>query len=251
MEKKWLRALAIFLWLLAWHVASRIVNQSLFLPGPLDTLRALAGLLGSRDFFSTVGISAWRILSAFFISTILGILIGVPSALSRRFEILVEPFITVMKSTPVMSFILIFILWFRLGMVPVMVGIFMCFPVIYKNVVEGVRDIDPRLLELSRIYKVKKKDVFTGIVLGSIKPYLYASMNVSLGLAFRVIVAAEVLANPRYGIGSRLYGAKVYFETEEMFAWTFAIIALSYVFELVLKYTMSGKKRKGKAKCRL
>ena len=58
----------------------------------------------------------------------------------------------------------------------------------------------------------------------------------SLGLAWKAGIAAEVLSVPGHSIGKHLFEAKLYFETEELFAWTLAVIVLSLVIErLVLR----------------
>jgi NitT/TauT family transport system permease protein len=73
---------------------------------------------------------------------------------------------------------------------------------------------------MAKVYDIRPLKIFKGIYLGSVKPFLAAGMNTALGLAFRVAVAAEVLANPKYGIGTKLLHAKYNLETAEVFAWT-------------------------------
>jgi len=74
-----------------------------------------------------------------------------------------------------------------------------------------------------------------------------AGMNTAIGLSFRVAVAAEVLANPRYGIGTKLLQAKYNLDTAEVFAWTFVILLLSFLFEQLFKKITEGGRRNAPA----
>jgi NitT/TauT family transport system permease protein len=61
-------------------------------------------------------------------------------------------------------------------------------------------------------------------------------LSTSLGLSWKVIAAAEVLSLPRFAIGSELHDAKAYLEVPDLFAWTLAIIFLSFLFNGALKF---------------
>ncbi|MBN2558930.1 MAG: ABC transporter permease subunit, partial [Clostridia bacterium] len=163
------------------------------------------------------------------------------------FETLMEPVVTVIKSTPVMSFIILAMIWFSFTLVPILVCFMMCFPVMYENVRQGIAGTDRGLLSMAKLYGVGRARILGGIYLPSMKPYFYAAANMCLGLGFKVTVAAEVLVSPDYGIGSRLYDAKIYLEPVEVFAWTFIILLLSYLLEQLLK-AIFNKKRKGAVK---
>ena len=146
-----------------------------------------------------------------------------------------EPLVTVIKSTPVMSFIILAMIWFSFSIVPIVICFLMCFPIIYQNAREGILNTDKKLIKMAVLYKVPGKKILSGIYIKSMKPYINSAANVCLGLGFKVTVAAEVLASPDYGIGSKLYEAKIYLEPVEVFAWTFIILVLSYILEQLLK----------------
>jgi NitT/TauT family transport system permease protein len=61
-------------------------------------------------------------------------------------------------------------------------------------------------------------------------------MITSLGLGWKVTVAAEVLSSPKFSIGTKLYKAKIYIESEQLFAWTIVVIVLSLILEYIFKY---------------
>lgn len=233
---------AIVIWLAIWLIAALIINDSFKFPGPVETLKALyINIVSGEGFFQTVLTSLFRILLGFFASCLLGLIFGVFAGIKKVFADFMEPVITVIKSTPVMSFIILAMIWFKFTTVPIIICFLMCFPIIYSNIRMGISQTDKNLLDMAKLYRVKPVRVLVGIYLKSVKPYFYSAANICLGLGFKVTVAAEVLTSPDYGIGSRLYDAKVYLEPVEVFAWTFVILILSYVLEQLLKMVFRGK----------
>ncbi|KXZ40436.1 Binding-protein-dependent transport system inner membrane component [Alkalithermobacter thermoalcaliphilus JW-YL-7 = DSM 7308] len=73
----------------------------------------------------------------------------------------------------------------------------MCFPIIWTNVVTGVKNVDKKLLQMAKVYKVKNTVILKRIYLPSITPYVSAAFITSLGLGWKVSVAAEVLSHPK------------------------------------------------------
>jgi NitT/TauT family transport system permease protein len=81
------------------------------------------------------------------------------------------------------------------------------------------------------------------VYIPSAKPFIAVGLTSSLGLAWKVIAAAEVLSLPRYAIGSKLHDSKIYLESDRLMAWTLLIIIISYLFELVLMRIFSMSNR--------
>jgi len=244
MKKRWMKLFAVVIWLAIWFIAAIIINDSFKFPGPVETLKALfTNIISGDGFFRTVLTSLLRILLGLAGSFILGLVLGVAAGIKKGFADFLEPIVTVIKSTPVMSFIILAMIWFKFSTVPIIICFLMCFPIIYSNVKEGISQTDKKLLDMAKLYKIKPAAIIQGIYLKSVKPYFYSAANICLGLGFKVTVAAEVLASPDYGIGSRLYDAKIYLEPVEVFAWTFVILVLSYLLEQLLKFIFRDNKK--------
>ena len=62
-------------------------------------------------------------------------------------------------------------------------------------------------------------------------PYFLSACRLSLGMCWKAGVAAEVIGVPSGSIGEKLYNAKIYLNTPDLFAWTIVIIVISFVFE--------------------
>ena len=121
------------------------------------------------------------------------------------------------------------------------------FPVIYANVLQGVRSTDPKLLEMAELYKVPWYRRFFYIELPSIRPYLLSACTISIGMAWKSGIAAEVIGVVTGSIGGALYQSKIYFETADLFAWTIIIVILSVLTEKaflwVLRRAFAGMER--------
>lgn len=225
----------ILFWIIVWEVLSLIINQEIYLPSPFSTLNALVDLLKTRDTYITIAYSTYRTLAGFIVSCILGIVLGYLCGINQIFYDLFNPLIGIIRTVPVMSIIIIAIMWFKDTNVPIFVAFLMCFPIIWTNTVSGIKSTDPKLLQMCKIYNIKKIRIVSSVYFYSALPYINASMISALGIGWKVTSAAEVLSLPKYSIGSYLYDSKVYLEIPSLFAWTVIIISLSYTFESAFK----------------
>lgn len=228
-------------WLIVWIIISLIINEELFFPSPLTTFKAMKELLYEKYFFISIISTISRVFFGLLIANILGIILGLICGLNDKMYILFRPFITMVRSTPVMSLIIIALIWFKSGNVPIFISFLMCFPIIWTNIVEGFKKVDDKLLEMAKIYKVDKLKVIKDIYIPSLVPFYIAGFNLSLGIAWKVTVAAEVLSHPRFSIGKNLYDSKVYLDTPSLFAWTSVIVILSYIFEVLITNYLENK----------
>jgi len=226
---------AIF-WIAIWEIASLLIGKEVYLPSPLNTIKALLTLSITSKFWYSIAMTFIRVVLGFVISCIAGIILGIICGLNRFLYELLNPLVIAIKSTPVMSIIIIALIWFQSGRVPIFVCFLMCFPIIWTNAVEGIRQVSKDLLQMAKVYRVNRSLIIRRIYIPSIRPYLIAGVTTALGLGWKVTVAAEVLSNPKFSIGGNLYGAKVYLESSQLFAWTSVVIILSFAFEYLFKY---------------
>lgn len=222
-----------FFWLLMWQVVYLMVGRDVFVPSPFSVFKTLMQMVQKEIFWETVGHSVFRVALGIFLSVLAGVILGIFSGLKSWLYILLNPLVSVIKSTPVISFIIIALVWFRSTNVPVFIGFLMCFPIIWTNTVMGIRQVDRKLLQMAKIYQISKKTIVWEIYMPSLVPYLSAAIITALGLGWKVGVAAEVLSHPRRAIGTELHSAKVYIDTPTLFAWTLVVILLSLLFETV------------------
>lgn len=223
------------LWFFIWWLAALKVGISFILPSPIDAFSEFFKLLPQKAFISAVAGSLLRVISGF----VIGILNGCAVAFAAHFilplKVFFSPLIKVIRATPVASFILICVLWMPTNAVPIFIAFLMVFPIVYENVLTGLNETDPKLLEMTRIYGFSPIQKLTRLYLPSALPYFASASTTSLGLAWKSCVSAEVLAMCAKSVGYYIYVSKQYFETEQLFAWTIAIILLSVILEYAVK----------------
>ena len=246
--RKTLRTLAVVLfWLLVWQLAAALAGQELLLPSPLRVARELIRLAGGAEFWLTVAQSIRRVLTGIASAVLLGILLALLTHKSALLRALLSPVMTLVKSTPVASFIILALVWLGRDVVPPVIAALMVLPVVWANVSQGLDGIDPQLLELAQVFRLPRGRVFRRITLPSVLPHLRAALCSALGLGWKAGVAAEILTVPARSIGKRIYEAKIYLETTELFAWTAAVVLLSLVIERLLLRLVGRIGKKGGA----
>lgn len=236
--------LILAFWLGVWELAALAVGQELFLPTPFSVMACGAELIMTSLFWKTIAVSVWRIFFGTFAAIVGGTLFAVITARSKVLYELFYPLLTIVKATPVASFITLVIIWMGAKKVPVFICALMVFPIVWAAVSDGIKAIDKKHMELAKIFNFSKKKKMKLIYLPSIAPFFLSAFKTSIGLAWKAGVAAEVLAVSPNSIGKQLFNARTYYEIPELFAWTITVIVLSLIIEAVVTkiFTHIGKR---------
>ena len=139
--------------------------------------------------------------------------------------------LSVIKSTPVASFIILALLWIKRDSLPVFITALIVVPIVWSNVSEGIREVDKSLVEVTKVYKFSPLKKLIKLYVPSVAPFFMAACRSSLGMAWKAGISAEVLSTPEMAIGTELFFSKTYLDTPALFAWTLVVIILSIVIE--------------------
>ncbi|WDV44446.1 ABC transporter permease subunit [Clostridiaceae bacterium M8S5] len=217
-----------------WALLSKIINLEVTFPMPSSVFEKLKYIIMGEDFWTIVLTTFKTCMITFIIALLAGIILGIIAGVFKPLFYLLQPLIVIIKTTPVISIILLALIWFR-KITPNFAGFLVTFPVIYSNVLEGVREIDYRLIEMAKMYKVKKASIIKNVYLPSIVSYVFAGISIGWGMTIKAVVAAEVLSQPPMSIGTVLQDESIYLETAGVFAWTIVIVVMSFVFESLFR----------------
>ena len=240
------KIVAAAVWIMVWQLTSMWLKQEILLASPVSVIKRLTELIVMGDFWKSVVFSFVRIILGFSLALILGTVLAALSSAFFAVEVLMEPLIMVIKATPVASFIILCLIWIPSRNLSVFISFLMVFPVVYTNILEGIRQTDKQLLEMADSFGagVGKKLQFTELdqyLFGQgtkVMPYAVTACKLGLGLCWKAGIAAEVIGIPAGSIGEKLYKAKVYLETPDLFAWTIVIIAVSVGFEKIFMFAL-------------
>lgn len=224
-------AACVLFWLCVWQLLSVIIDQEILLVSPILAVRTLWELMGTRAFYLSVAGSFGRILLGFALALLLGTALAALCSVSRVARALFNPLMSAIKATPVASFVILALVWISARNLSVFTSFLMVLPVVYTNVLKGLRSADESLIEMARVFGVGVRRRIGAIYAPAALPYFLAACQLSLGICWKAGIAAEVIGQPSNSIGDALYRAKLFLSTDELFAWTLAIIALSVLFE--------------------
>ncbi len=227
-------ALITLFWLLIWQVISLIIDMPLLLPGPIAVLKRLLELIITKEFILSSLASLFRIFIGIFIALGLGTALAILCSVSKVIYSIFYPVLTIIKATPVVSFVLLIWLFIGEQKTPIIITIMMMLPIVWANIYQGVKGVDKQLLEVCRVYKIPFKKQLISLYVPSVIPYFVSALLSGIGLSWKAGVAAEVLCSPEWSIGEAIFNAKYDFDGVELFAWTVTVIILSLIFELVL-----------------
>lgn len=232
------------MWLVFWAILSAVIGKELLLPSPLNVLKRLADLAVQSSFWLSIAKSLLRIMAGYFAALITGSIAGFASALNRILDEILTPAARVIRATPVVSFIMLLFVFAAKDHIPAVTSFLMVMPAVWLNVYEGMRSTDRKLLEMAQLFKLSRGSVIRNIYMPCVMPFFRAAAKGGIGLAWKAGIAAEVLVNPRIGIGSMLYSSKVYLETTDLFAWTLVVIIISMLLEkLIVRYVFDRDRK--------
>ena len=143
-------ALTLAFWLTVWAALALLVHRELLLPAPWAVVRRLCELAATGTFWRITAVSIGRVLLGVLGAVVLGVATAVACTASKTADALLRPLMTVVKSTPVASFVVLALIWIARDWLPVFIALLMVLPVVWSNVCTGIRSADPALLELAR-----------------------------------------------------------------------------------------------------
>ena len=243
-----LRIAGALAFLAVWQIVPLFMGgSSILLATPVQVIKRLFELVPQAGFFWRVWFSFARIAAGFGLALALGVILA---SLAARFSIaesLIRPYMTVAKTVPVASFIVLALIWLSSKTLSVFISFLMVLPIIYTNTLQGIRSADEKLIDTARIFKVPRSRRVRYIYMPAAFPYLISGARVGLGMAWKAGVAAEVISVATGSIGEQLYFSKVYLDSAELLAWTLVVVLLSLAFEklvlLLLSLAFKGVKK--------
>lgn len=237
--------LAAAFWLAVWQALSMAVGQPILLASPAATLARLWALIWTPDFWRSLLFTLGHILSGFALASAAGMALAM---LAGRFTIvsdLLSPLLAAMRSVPVASFVIAALIWVPSRRLSVLIAFVIVLPVVYAGTLDGIRQIDPKLKEMARVFGMSRWNRLRAVELPAALPSVASALSVSIGLAWKSGVAAEVIGIPGGSVGEKLYKAKVYLATPDLFAWTLAIVLASAGCARLLRLALNAVRKSG------
>lgn len=234
MKKTSLSVLAIFVIFIAWLILGVIVDNELLLPKPISVLKAFLMIFGEGSSLTAIFYTLLRLFIGLLIAFGFGFGLGLLSGLNKSISYFLSPFVTILRTIPVISITVILLIILGFSLTPFVITFLMLFPLIYQATYGSIKAIDQELIDVYRLednsLSSAIRHCYIPLIAGEIKTALLQSM----GLGIKVLVMAEYLSQTKNSIGNYLYQAKTNIEYDKVFAWTLVLVVLALVFELII-----------------
>lgn len=225
--------LSVLLWIGLWTFLAYRLNKPVLLPYPQNVWKALVAMVKEESFLHTLWGSFIHISLGFLCALLAGVLLAVISSRSEVMELLLLPGVKLIKTVPVVSFIILLLFFVKPERISFVISLLMVFPVIYENTKKGIAETDRRLLEAAQVFRMSFWRKLYAMYLPSAVPFTTAACSAGLSLCWKAGIAAELIAQSPDSIGHALYYSKLYVDAEGVFAWTIVLIAVSVLFEKI------------------
>jgi sulfonate transport system permease protein len=200
-----------------WESATRFGNiEKVILPEPLAVVETFVSLVKSGALFDHLQASFVRVMKGFALGSLAGMSVGIISGLSRPMGRLLSPTIAFVRTIPIYGWIPMMILWFGIGetskVIAITMGVF--FPV-HLSTAEGIRNIDLKYIEVTKILKLGKLFVLRKAVIPAALPFIITGIRLGLARAWMVVVVAELIAATS-GLGYLISDGRQLFQPDVM-----------------------------------
>jgi sulfonate transport system permease protein len=205
--------------LITWEFAVRLgLLPGSLIPRPSVVVADFMRMLEDGTLLVHAGISLFRLLTGFFIGSLVGISCGTLVGRSRRASALIEPTLLSVIPIPAISWIPILIVGFGIGegskIALIAVG---AFSMTFIQTAHSTRNVDPNFLEVARVLEKRRMDVVFSILLPSALPNILAALRIALALSWGLVIAAELIASTS-GLGWLIWAARNFSRSDDMVA---------------------------------
>lgn len=226
--------------LVLWLLFSIKIDNAIILPNPFDVFSELAYILTDGDSLMIIAHTLTRLFVSLGVAFILGVVLGLLGGLNKKLDLLIRPVVTVVRTLPVASIIIVLLIWFGYQKAPYVITILVIMPVIYESVVNGLNSIDNDYHDVISVYYGFDIRLIKMVYLPLISPFILTSVIQSLGLGIKVLVMAEMLSQTRNSIGYIIYLERLNIEIARLFAWTIVLILIVSIIELFIRKFSKG-----------
>jgi NitT/TauT family transport system permease protein len=195
-----------------WEILVTLVQvPSFILPSPIELYQAFVSKFSVIAAHSVITFT--EALGGFALSFILGVAFAVAVVYSRHLQNTLYPLIVILYAMPKSAFAPLMVIWVGYGLLSkIAIAFLVAFFPIVVNTVVGLREVEPELLDLARIYRGSQLDVFRKIRLPNSLPYMFAGIKVALVLSVTGAIVAEFVA-ANQGLGYLILQANYSLDT--------------------------------------
>lgn len=220
------RAASLVAFVLLWELVALLTGRAT-LPGPVAVAAFIAREAADGDLLRHLGMTLLRVAAAFVLAMGIGTAIGVVMGRVKAVDRVADSWLIVLLNTPALVITVLAYVWFGLTEAAAIGAVALNkIPNVAVTLREGARALDPKLDELSAVYRLPFGTTLRHIVMPQLFPYVAAASRSGLALIWKVVLLVELLGRPN-GVG---YAIHLYFQLFDVTA----ILGYSVAFASVM-----------------
>ena len=211
-----------------WWIISLIIDiNQMIVPNPIVTFGEAFKYLGESYTWVSIGYSFLRLIIGFVISFVTAFVLATLVYDHERIYHFLTPTMVVLKAIPTAAVVFLFIVLSGSSFAPVYVVILICFPILYEAVAKGLKNIDPYIINSTKVDGSKRLNTLIKIRIPIATPYIILGIISSFSLSFKIEIMAEVITgSTKNGIGCLIRAAQVDDPTNMTGVFAYALIAI-------------------------
>lgn len=225
----------ILILILLWFVLSIIFNNELVVPKILTVFKKMISIFSKKNIYIIIITSLLKIIMIMFVSLMISILFSLLSYKYQSFEYIIEPFINLIKTMPLITIIILIFMMFRMKYASIIATLLVSIPIMYEGILNALKSIDKDMLDdLTTLTNPKSICSIIHIHIPIIFTYIKASLAQSLGLGFKVMLMAEYISPMNNTLGAEM---RKYYNNNEMEAVYCIVIISTIIVSIVSALT--------------
>ncbi len=238
----------VFIFLLIWEMAARLelIPGHFFFPPFTAVVQEFYHLTANGVLPANFLRSLTRVLIGFITGSIAGLLMGILMGYKETINKTFHPIFSLLYPIPALGWLPILMLWFGISeMLPIMI-IFICsfFPILY-NTITGIKTVDKNLIKVAKTLGASERKILSTVLLPLALTNIFTGLRLEAGMAWRVIIAAEMVAIPT-GIGALLMRAESLIRIDIVIVCLMVLSVMCLSFErffIYMEHKLTGKWR--------
>lgn len=211
-----IRLLSLIVVLTLWQIFGARIDQTLFTT-PAAIARAAVDMIASGELWNYLAPSLIVLLIGLSMAVVVGILIGILLARYWVLDLALGVYITFLYSIPSVALVPLIVLWagFDISAKVIILFLFAFFPMTI-NTYQGVKNVDPKLLEVGRSFRCSERQLWANIILPGALPFIITGLRLAIGRGLIGMVLAD-LYTAISGIGYLIVRTASTYEVDKMF----------------------------------
>lgn len=227
------RLASIFFLIILWEITSKIIDDQIILPSPIDVIESIK-YHASQDLFYHVYITLLRVITAFFLAMMIGSAVGIAMGRNKKIDDYFDGWLILALNVPALVTIILCFLWFGLNEVAAVLAVTINkIPTVTVILREGTKAVDEKLVDVGKLYNQSRFEIIKDILIPQLFPYFVSAARSGLALIWKIVLVVELLGRSN-GVGFKINEFFSMFDTTSILAYTLVFVSIIMSIEWFL-----------------